>query len=437
MASIPPDLPLIRWRLTGRFGLIVAVVLLVFGGVVYAQVAEARRGLLREQLNQLASAATSQMPLILHETEEYTSMPQLHHEWASQGVLDTEGLNLKYKRIEWLDVNLRKLDQYGRFQPKGASLIPRSDLRQQRVILLENGLALWQPVFLRVGQESAVKLRGYVSVALSSASSDDELARLRGGLFIGALTASLISALASQWMVATSLRPIRDQIQRLTRFTADASHELRHPLTAIRATIGSLIHGDELQGCAPVVRERIHTIDQAADRMSHLVQDLLLLARLDRAVQDRHDWRVFDLADLLDDLVRLYASTVEQAGLVLELQSTPLKIFGQPDRLNQLFTNLLINALRFTPENGRVLLSMQRSGRMAFVSVDDSGPGIAPEHRALVFERFWQVDPSRAETGTGLGLAISRGIAETHGGTIRTCDSPLGGCRMAVELPLA
>lgn len=221
--------------------MIVGMVLLVFGGVVYAQVADARRGLLREQLNQLASAATSQMPLILHETEEYTSMPQLHHEWASQGVLDTEGLNLQYKRIEWLDVDLQPLDTYGRFQPKGAALIPSGDRRQQRVIQLENGLALWQPVFLRAGQDAGLKLRGYVSVALSSATSDDELARLRGGLLIGALAAAVISALASQWMVATSLRPIRDQIQRLTRFTADASHELRHPLTAIRAKIGSLV----------------------------------------------------------------------------------------------------------------------------------------------------------------------------------------------------
>ena len=437
MASIQPDLTLIRWRLTGRFGVIVGVVLLVFGGVVYAQVADARRGLLREQLNQLASAATSQMPLILHETEEYTSMPQLHHEWASQGVLDTEGLNLQHKRIEWLDVDLQPLDTYGLFQPKGAALIPERDRRQQRVIQLQNGLALWQPVFLRVGQGAGVKLRGYVSVALSSATSDEELARLRGGLLIGALAAAVISALASQWMVATSLRPIRDQIQRLTRFTADASHELRHPLTAIRATIGSLIQGAELQGCAPVVQERIRTIDQATERMSHLVQDLLLLARLDRAVQNRHDWRVFDLADLLDDLVQLYASNAEQAGLTLQLQATSLQIFGQPDRLHQLFTNLIVNALRFTPEGGSVVLSMQRSGRLGQVSVEDSGPGIAAEHRALVFERFWQADPSRAENGTGLGLAISLGIAEAHGGTLRACASTLGGCRMLVELPLA
>jgi signal transduction histidine kinase len=377
------------------------------------------------------------MPLILHETEEYTAMPKLHHEWASQGVLDTEGLNLQHKRIQWLDVNLRPLDSYGRFQPKGAALIPRGDRRQKRVILLENGLALWQPVFLRVGQGAGVKLRGYISVALSSASSEDELARLRGGLLIGALAAAVISALASQWMVSTSLRPIRDQIQRLTQFTADASHELRHPLTAIRATVGSLVQGAEWQGCAPVVQERIHTIDQATERMSHLVQDLLLLARLDRAVQDRHDWRVFDLADLLDDLVQLYASSAEQAGLALQLRATSLQIFGQPDRLHQLFTNLIINALRFTPEGGRVVLSMQRSGRLGQVSVDDSGPGIAPEHRALVFERFWQADPSRAESGTGLGLAISLGIAEAHGGTLSACASMLGGCRMLVELPLA
>jgi len=437
MDFIQPDLARIRWRLTRRFGLIVGLILLAFGGAVYLQVAKARRGLLREQLDQLSSAAISQMPLILHETEEYTSMPRLHKEWASHGILDTEGLNLQHKRIEWLDLNLRSLDTYGGFKPEGAQTILTRDLQRQRLIRLTNGIALWQPVYLRSPKANQVQLRGYVSVALSSSSSSEELTRLRNGLLIGGLAAALIGGMASQWMVATSLRPIRDQIQRLTRFTADASHELRHPLTAIRATIGSLLQGASLESCAPMVSEKVKLIDQATQRMGQLVEDLLLLARMDRSVHDQSDWRRFDLGELLDDLVRLYASSAEQAGIRLELLPGSGFIAGEPQRLHQLFTNLIINALRFTPAQGTVRISLSRVGRTAVVKIDDSGPGIPTEQRQLVFERFWQADPARSAGGSGLGLAIARGIAEAHGGSLKATASPLGGCRMTVELPAA
>lgn len=435
-----PDLSRIRWKLTGHYLLISCLVLFVFGSVVYLRVREARSRLLRDQVQLLASAAASQMPLILHEVEEYrhSAPPHVQLEASQLGLLESSSTSLESKRIVWLDAERKVLTAYGSFLADSRALQPSSRLQERQFLSIRGGLAYWRPVILRRPGSSQRVLDGYVSVALSTAAADQELLRLRNGLLLGALLAALAAALLSQWMVDSSLRPIRDQVRRLLRFTSDASHELRHPLTAIRAVVGSLEEAGTSTQPPAALKRKLHLIDQASAQMAALLDDLLLLTRLDRSLPDRQHWTVFDLCDLIEDGVALHEERArqQQLRLTLELQR-PAPIHGHPGQLRQLLNNLIVNAFQFSPTGGELRLSLTAQGGQLQLRVDDQGPGIPPEQRALVFERFWQADRSRTGSNTGLGLSIARSIAEAHGGSLTALEAPGGGCRMLVQLPSA
>ena len=437
---MPPDLRSIRWRLTRRYAFITSLVLVVFGSGVYLQVAESRGRLMRAQLQQVASAAASQMPLILHELAEYQdeSPQERSSELAEIGMLDTETMNLQSKRIIWMNRQLIELSRYGNFEPKGAHLIPLQQRHQKQFIPLTNGLAYWRPVLVRQSAREAGVLKGYVLVALSSSNAQAELQRLCYALLAGGGLAAITASLLSQWMVASSIKPVREQIERLERFTADASHELRHPLTAIRAVIGSIRQGGLLEHSDPALSDKFNLVDRAAGQMATLVDDLLLLARLDRSLPDNSNWIHFDLVELVEDVLDLHREPGQLQGvdLVAELEC-PAPVYGNPDRLRQLLNNVLVNALRFSPRQSVVRVDLVRQGKMIQLAVEDEGPGISPEQRPLVFERFWQADKARSGSSSGLGLAIALAIAQSHGGSLEAQEGHSGGCRMVMWLPLS
>jgi len=333
-----------------------------------------------------------------------------HLALADDGALADQNL-----RIRWYDDQLRELKSRGGFRPAGSSLPPPSTRERPQWLPLANGLALWQPVLRRNPAGGAPRLEGFVSVAL----------------------AALVGFAASGWMVSASLEPIRRQIERLIRFTADASHELRHPLTAIRALIGSLRHGDQRAALTPQLAHKLNQIDASAARMGRLVDDLLLLSRSDRAIHEASPPVLFPLEDLLDDLIDLHQAEAEAQGLVLQgqIEGSAL-VRGQPEGLRRLLENLLSNALRFSPPGGTVTLGLARRRERVRVWVEDQGPGIPPAQRAQVFERFWQADAARSGPDHhGLGLSIALAIAQANGGRLQAQQAPGGGCRMVLHLP--
>lgn len=440
MGTMEPDLSPIRWKLTRRYFLISGFVLLVFGTSVFVEVSRARSLLLREQVKQLASSAASQMPLILHEAEEYrlangsikiTEPPNL-------AVVDAQPTSIGPKKIVLLDKQMNLLSQNGSMPLDVAAVRPTRNLDQRQDLMVPGGVAYWRPVYLRESVGANRQLEGYVLSALSTAGADRELTRLRGGLLFGGGIGALAAALLSQWMVGTSLRPIREQINRLVRFTSDASHELRHPLTAIRAVIGSTREGGYLSGVDPELSRKFSLIDNATAEMSSLVEDLLLLTRLDRALPEEHHWIRFDLCELVEDLAALYQdrATAQQVRVTQSLVA-PTWINGNADQLRRLISNLLVNALQYTPAGGTVALGVMQKGHHAMVTVEDQGPGIPIEQRELIFERFWQAEASRTGPNSGLGLSIARSIALVHGGSIEAQTASGGGCRMVVQLPAA
>lgn len=214
------------------------------------------------------------------------------------------------------------------------------------------------------------------------------------------------------------------------RFIADASHELRTPLTAIKgnAELISIAPPEEQDLCVSAIRRE-------AERMTRLVNDLLLLAEADVAEQPIHP-RLVDLDGVVEDVFRagqlLGGDKVE---LVLE-QVDRIQTEADPDRIKQLLLNLIDNAVKFTPAGGVVSLRLLRDGEWAEISVSDTGVGIAPDEQAAIFHRFYRVDKSRSTRGHGLGLAICAWIAQAHGGSIGVGSESGKGSTFTVRLPI-
>ena len=223
---------------------------------------------------------------------------------------------------------------------------------------------------------------------------------------------------------------------RLRQFLADASHELRTPVTSIRGYAELFHHG--LADRPADLDTAMRRIDTESTRMAGLVDDLLLLARLDqRRPLEREP---VDLVTLAGDAAQ-DARVIDPSRMVTFVSPDACPIMGDEARLRQLFGNLVSNALDYTPAGSPLEIVVEASEGVAqsrvHVSVIDHGPGIPPETAPHVFERFWRSDPARVRAlgGTGLGLSIAAAIAGAHGGTVSLTQTPGGGATFSVELP--
>jgi len=221
--------------------------------------------------------------------------------------------------------------------------------------------------------------------------------------------------------------------RRLRRFVADASHELRTPLSAVRAYAelfgrGAASRPDDLaRSMAGITRE--------TERMSLLVEDLLLLARLDEG-------RPFDRTPLaFDEVVMEAVETARtlEPGRAIETELSSVIVSGDRDRLRQMVDNLLTNIREHTPAAAPARVELRTVDGHAELAVSDGGPGMTAEDRDRVFERFYRADESRtrASGGTGLGLSIVAAVAEAHGGSASVCSTRGEGTTISVELPLS
>jgi len=219
--------------------------------------------------------------------------------------------------------------------------------------------------------------------------------------------------------------------RRLRQFLSDASHELRTPLTSIQGFAELFRLGaDDDRINLPVILRRI---EQEAGRMKVLVEDLLLLARLDETRPAASD--PVDLTVLAADACTDAVATAPDRQVTLNAPS-PVVVQGDADHLRQAIANLVTNAVKHTPDGSPIEVSTRVSGAMASVTVRDHGPGLDAEAVAHVFDRFWQADAARVGTGNGLGLAIVAGIAEEHGGTASVANLVDGGAAFTVEIPV-
>jgi signal transduction histidine kinase len=217
------------------------------------------------------------------------------------------------------------------------------------------------------------------------------------------------------------------------RFVADVSHELRTPLTAI---IGNV----EIIKRYGMDAQSLDAIESEAQRMSRLVNDLLLLARADNG-ELKLNLEEVDLDIIVGEAYREARILAKDRDLKITIQEfEPVRIQGDADRLKQLLFNLIGNAIKFTPDGGQITINLSKTEYNAIIQIQDTGPGIAPEDMKRIFDRFYQADTSRARThtsgeGAGLGLSIAWWIAQAHGGNIHV-DSKLGeGTTFTIKLP--
>ncbi|HVW33801.1 MAG TPA: HAMP domain-containing sensor histidine kinase, partial [Acidimicrobiia bacterium] len=219
--------------------------------------------------------------------------------------------------------------------------------------------------------------------------------------------------------------------QRLRQFLADASHELRTPLTSIQGFAELFRLGSEAEGVDRAVILR--RIEEESSRMKTLVEDLLLLARLD---QTRPIERTpVDLAVLAADACSDAVAAAPGRPVSLDAPE-PVVVLGDEGHLRQAIANLVTNALRHTPTGTPVEVGARIAGNRAVITVRDHGSGLDDEALAHVFDRFWQADSARVGAGAGLGLAIVAGIAAEHGGRAGAANATGGGALFSLELPL-
>jgi two-component system OmpR family sensor kinase len=236
--------------------------------------------------------------------------------------------------------------------------------------------------------------------------------------------------------VASALTARQASEQKVRQFVADASHELRTPLASIRGYAELTRRAPH--ELPPDVTHSLGRIESEASRMTSLVEDLLLLARLDEGRELDHD--PVDLSMLLIDAVGDAHAAGPDHTWSIELPEEPVEVPGDSARLYQVVTNLLANARVHTPAGTRVTaeLGVDREEGVATITVSDDGPGIPDELKPTLFERFARGDSSRARTtgSTGLGLAIVNAVVEAHGGRVSVRSAP-GDTVFTVALPLA
>jgi two-component system sensor histidine kinase BaeS len=226
-----------------------------------------------------------------------------------------------------------------------------------------------------------------------------------------------------------------DRTRRL--LLADVSHELMTPLTGMRGYLETLsLHAQTLD---PVTRERyLAIIRDETLRVEHIVGDLLDLSRLEGGGES-FDAQDVPLEDVFGRVLARHGRAAEQKGVELVTSIAPGAeiLTGDPMRLEQALQNLAANALRHTPQGGRVTLTASFENGAVVVAVSDTGSGIAPEHLPHVFDRFYKVDPSRAgeSAGSGLGLSIVKAIVERHGGAVTATSRPGGGTTFTLKFP--
>jgi two-component system, OmpR family, manganese sensing sensor histidine kinase len=232
-----------------------------------------------------------------------------------------------------------------------------------------------------------------------------------------------------------SMQPIEDSFERLKQFTADASHELRSPLMAIQSNVQVALKYPE--GMREKDHEKFSAIASATHQMKDLTEDLLFLARTDNLPPSQQ--QDIELQALLTKVIQLYQSQAEAKMIQLIFNcEEDLWISGNEAQLQRLFTNLLVNALHYTPAEGTVTVTAQRASKYGAIQIQDTGIGIAPEQLDKVFNRFWRAEQARsyASGGSGLGLPIAQAIARQHNGTISVSSILNQGSCFTVQLPL-
>jgi two-component system, OmpR family, sensor kinase len=475
----------IRLRLTLWYSTVLAVMLLVLGGGIYALLVRNVHASLDAQLSSTADQILSASRVRTFSNILQVEVPQELDLFRAPGVAvvvldNTHAVVQKSQNI----------GPFSRaFDPEALSMV-MGNQTLVRDVSIDNAAVRVLTVPIAVTTEQGDQRVGFLQIAAPLNEVQGSLRQLGTLMVLGGVIGVLAAAFVGAFLARKALEPIDritqtaseiarggdmqrritkpgppDEVGRLTetfnvmldrlegmfksqqRFTADISHELRTPLTTIRGNV------DLLRRMGGADKASLDAITSETDRMIRLVGDLLLLAQADAGLPLRREPIAID--QLAGEVVRQVQ--VISGGVQVTLHSTlkePLCINGDPDRLRQLLLNLIDNAIKYTPGGSEVDVQISRENGSARLTVSDTGPGIPPEHLQpgpngvpLIFERFYRVEKSRTRlgttngngrsgSGTGLGLSIAYWIAQAHGGRIEVSSEPDHGTTFTVWLPV-
>jgi heavy metal sensor kinase len=464
----------IRKRLTIWYSVILVLGFLLFGAGVYLSVSLTLVRQVDISLEESAHSIADQIRIMMNSDGRVIKLPKLDVFRASTvyvEAIDTKG------KIRAKSTNVGSFESH----------LDPATLTQMR----EKPVGDQKPVFSNAQPQDAPMLRVYTYPLIVENTSDlfgylqvaaslEDIERAKHGLLLTLLSLGglglMVSAIAGAAMARRALGPVteitntaleiyrtedldrrvdvstNDEVGRLAsafnemldrlerlfraqqRFVADVSHEMRTPLTVIRGNVDLL-----RMGCADM--ESLDAITSESERMTRMVSNLLLLSQADAGALPMHLQPV-DMAPLIANVVRsgsvLADGHVEVSARVTGDEAGQLMVQGDSDRLKQILLNLVDNAVKHTPNGGKVLVEAMPIEQMSVrITVSDTGVGIPPEDLPHVFERFYRVDKSRsrAHGGSGLGLAIAKSIVEAHGGRIEVHSTVGVGTSFDVWLP--
>jgi signal transduction histidine kinase len=328
--------------------------------------------------------------------------------------------------VQWFDTDAHKQSQIGSL-PINHPFSPDATFQDQAV---PHALLLTHAV------RRSGKLVGYVRVGVALLKADEYRSQLLFGLICGTALAFLASCLAITWLVKQSLRPVEESIRKLAQFGADASHELKSPLMAIKTNARVALKYPE--SMREKDREKFELILSAADQMNSTTSGLLHLARADHRL-NRKELSVIELTPLLQEIIDELKDSIESRQILVSTNSKAddLDLRARKDDLKIVFKNVIENAIRYSKPDGRVTVNSIKEGAKIRIEVADNGIGISDEDLPKVFDRFWRSDKARKHTdgGSGLGLSIVESIVARYGGSVAV-KSRLGeGTSFTIVLP--
>jgi two-component system, OmpR family, manganese sensing sensor histidine kinase len=421
----------LRSRLLLYYLIVMAAILGIFGTGVYVVFRRSLYDQLDKKLTTLAQSATPSFAAVQEQGSKYLNQVE-EVPWR-------DIFNRDQQSLEWFDDQGNLLGRKGlielNVQPEvGTSFIQNPDTGNVfRTITVS--------VFIRKnGETGPPTLVGLIRATQSNQEIEAAQSELFWILVIGGMITLFLSGLGGFWLTQKAIEPIEASFLQLKQFTADASHELRSPLTAIKASVDIMrTHPERVH---PKDVRKLEAIAGATLQMNGMLGDLLFLARSDvdsdLPANERKLAPVL-LNPILQNCFVLLEPLANEKKIVFQSKfREELKVLGDTPQLSRLFSNLLENALQYTPDEGRVSLDLYRQNRFAVISVRDTGIGIAADQINKVFDRFWRANKarSRREGGTGLGLAISAAIAKRHGGKISVTSEPNIGTCFLVRIPL-
>ena len=435
-----------RWRLASRYAGVMGIILGFCGWGLYEAVAHAHRVTIERELKSIAGT--------LHDSLE----PDL----KQPGQIDSAVIRLLpdlclvdrrcFNDANWQPHKVGAIyqgDYYVRLLDPDGRLVAVAGSQPEELTLL-NSEQSWQNFTDEAGipyRQISLSLQtrnnqewGQIQVGRSWQDFEDYVATVRWCLLLGWPVAMLLVAGSAWWLAGRAMQPIYHSYRQMQQFTADAAHELRTPLAAIRATVESTLMVPKIE--ENEARDTLQTIGRQNQRLSHLVADLLMLCRMDRRLSltgKNQAKQEVVLDDLVNDVVEEFAALALAANIALKAQMkiTGVEVLGDAEQLYRLVSNLVVNAIHYTLPGGEVKLVLEQERTEALIRVCDTGIGIAADEQRRIFDRFYRVsgDRSRKTGGSGLGLAIAEAIAQDHQGSIQV-QSQLGqGSTFTVRLP--